>query len=518
MRSSMSTTAVEVVFQNNAGTKLALFWVNSEGREIPISTVEVEEELSMGSFVGHVWRGRDVSSETLVFEHLLSKGAGQGKEYTVDISACEGLPAAVDADDAEWLQVHGKRTARVAEGCQLDAMLSKEISGRMSGFHVFCPVLGAGGDVERLCIFAEGVDSEVCSHSVALQGDDRMVAIEHLVRMRVAPKWKMAERAPRPAIFTASGRQLPDEFTLAQAGVPDYRRALVLILGGVWHWPGIREGFERPMHAFVQGATHRLVLKTLSLRPRVFGITHFIADSEVDRTLEVAGPKVAKSQVSVKDADQGKDVDTWRTSSNFFMSTAGDPLLEALDLRVQNLTRVPITHSEYTQVLRYGYDERYVAHTDYFDPKDYQKDKGTLKMTANGVWNRLLTVFMYMSDVSKGGETYFPRYGGVKGRVPFDRCDMGYSVKPERRKVIIFYNMHPDGKLDADSLHGGCKVKNGTKWSANFWVWNVPQNFKRGKTHLAMAQRLGAWDESMDRVEEQVFSEFAAALPDKEEL
>merc|ERR1719330_2150302 len=472
----------------------------------------------MNSFVGHVWRGRDVGTKTLLFEHVVSAEATNDEDYLVDISACDGHPAAVDADDLEWLQVHGKRSARVAEGCPLDALVSKEVKGRMSGFHVICAVKGASGRVERLCIFAEGVDAETCSHSVEVQGDETMSAIEHAVRMRVAPKWKPAERAPRPAIFTASGRQLPDEFTLAQVGVPDYRRAFVLILGGVWHWPGIREGFERPMHAFVQGETHRLVLKTLSLRPRVFGVESFIAEGECDRVLEVAGPKVAKSMVSVKDNDHGKDVDTWRTSSNFFLPTAGDPILEALDLRVQNMTRVPITHSEHIQVLKYGYDGRYVAHTDFFDPRDYKKDRGTLELTANGVWNRLLTVFMYLSDVPKGGETYFPRYGGVTGHVPYDKCDLGYSVKPERRKVIIFYNMHPDGKLDPDSLHGGCNVKEGTKWSANFWVWNVPQHFKRERSHGRMAKRLGEWDESMDRAEERVVSELQASLRPKDEL
>ena len=54
-----------------------------------------------------------------------------------------------------------------------------------------------------------------------------------------------------------------------------------------------------------------------------------------------------------KDADRGKKTEEWRTSFTHFLSSAGDPLLEALDERVQNLTRIPIVHSEYAQVLRY---------------------------------------------------------------------------------------------------------------------------------------------------------------------
>lgn len=33
----------------------------------------------------------------------------------------------------------------------------------------------------------------------------------------------------------------------------------------------------------------------------------------------------------------------------------------------------------------------------------------------------------------------------------------------------------PDGTLDPYSLHGGCPVLKGTKWSANVWLWNRPK-------------------------------------------
>lgn len=519
LASGSSLNKVGLTFRNNVGSKVSIIWVNNDGDEMPLSEVDIDEEYNMESYTGHVWRGRELASGTLVFEHVV--GEASPKEM-LPISRCAGLPAndAPDAsDDLEWSQTHGKRVVLAAEGCQLDALLTKDDLGKMRGFHVMCAVQNTAGQVERLCIFADGMDSDYCSHTVALQGDETISAIATLVRIRVDPKWKpFNSQSPVPAIFTASGRRVPKASTLAQAGVPEKRKALVLILGGVWHWPSIREGFERPTDAFVHTKPHSLSLRTLSLRPRVFGVTSFIADEECDRILEVAGPKVRKSAVSVKDADHGKDVDTWRTSANFFLSSAGDPILEAMDVRVQNLTRVPITHSEHIQVLKYDYDGRYVSHTDYFDPKDYRKDKGTLRLISDGAWNRLFTVFMYMSDVPEGGHTVFPYYGGRKGFVPFESCDTGYKVKPERRKVIIFYNMHPNGQLDPDSMHGGCKVKNGTKWSGNFWFWNVPQNFKHAPVHRDMASALDEWDEAMDREEEKMLSEFAASLQKKEEL
>jgi prolyl 4-hydroxylase len=51
------------------------------------------------------------------------------------------------------------------------------------------------------------------------------------------------------------------------------------------------------------------------------------------------------------------------------------------------------------------------------------------------------------------------------------------KVKPEKGKVIIFYNMLPNGKGDPLSLHGACLVEKGIKWAANKWIWNHPMMF-----------------------------------------
>ena len=42
-----------------------------------------------------------------------------------------------------------------------------------------------------------------------------------------------------------------------------------------------------------------------------------------------------------------------------------------VEKRVQALTRINISHAEDTQVLRYDLNGRYLAHHDFFDPKDY---------------------------------------------------------------------------------------------------------------------------------------------------
>lgn len=78
------------------------------------------------------------------------------------------------------------------------------------------------------------------------------------------------------------------------------------------------------------------------------------------------------------------------------------------------------------------------------------------------------------------------------------RCSPGTSgclqgpSRARRGRIIIFYSQHPSGEADEYSLHGGCKVKKGTKWSANKWIldpglkherllriWNKPMDFIR---------------------------------------
>ena len=55
------------------------------------------------------------------------------------------------------------------------------------------------------------------------------------------------------------------------------------------------------------------------------------------------------------------------------MPSRGHAPLRGIDDRVASLTRVPTTHQELVQVLRYEDGQKYDAHTDYFDPRLYTK-------------------------------------------------------------------------------------------------------------------------------------------------
>jgi hypothetical protein len=47
----------------------------------------------------------------------------------------------------------------------------------------------------------------------------------------------------------------------------------------------------------------------------------------------------------------------------------------------------------------------------------------------------------------------------------------GLAVKPRKGAALLFWSLQPDGKTkDMHSLHGGCPVIKGDKWSATKWI------------------------------------------------
>ena len=59
----------------------------------------------------------------------------------------------------------------------------------------------------------------------------------------------------------------------------------------------------------------------------------------------------------------------------------------------------------------------------------------------------------------------------------YRKCeDAPLRVSAQRGKAVLWYNHMVDaatgwmGELDEYTLHGGCPVKHGEKWIANFWI------------------------------------------------
>jgi prolyl 4-hydroxylase len=256
--------------------------------------------------------------------------------------------------------------------------------------------------------------------------------------------------------------------------VTDLIGTVLVFEGGTFVWPGLHVNFTRRVSLGSDALSLELV--TRSLQPLMIEVSSFVNDVESEHLIKKASRYMQKSPVSLKDVDQGKEAAEFRTSSQYFLPS-DDTLTQKLDRRVGALTLTQVSQQEYIQMLRYEFNQRYAAHHDYFDPKDYVGSPDIMQLTSDGRHNRLATVFFYLSTVDSGGETNFPRSGGLPQPLNFEDCSRGVSVQPVRGRIILFYSMDAAAQLDVYSLHGGCAVKSGTKWSANKWIWSKKMNF-----------------------------------------
>ncbi|PWA90731.1 2-oxoglutarate (2OG) and Fe(II)-dependent oxygenase superfamily protein [Artemisia annua] len=188
------------------------------------------------------------------------------------------------------------------------------------------------------------------------------------------------------------------------------------------------------------------------------------SQEECEYLINLAKPHMVKS--TVVDSDTGKSKDSRvRTSSGTFLARGRDKTIRTIEKRIADFTFLPVEHGEGLQILHYEVGQKYEPHYDYFQDDFNTKNGG----------QRMATILMYLSDVEEGGETVFPSAKGNISAVPWwnelSECGKeGLSVKPKMGDALLFWSMKPDASLDPSSLHGGCPVIKGNKWSSTKWI------------------------------------------------
>ncbi|XP_075482336.1 putative prolyl 4-hydroxylase 3 [Primulina tabacum] len=204
--------------------------------------------------------------------------------------------------------------------------------------------------------------------------------------------------------------------------------------------------------------------EVLSWEPRASIYHNFLSKEECEYLINFARPHMKKS--TVVDSKTGKSKDSRvRTSSGMFLRRGQDKIIRTIEKRIADYTFIPAEHGEGLQVLHYEVGQKYEPHYDYFLDEFNTKNGG----------QRIATVLMYLSDVEDGGETIFPAAKGNFSAVPgwneMSECARrGLAVKPKMGDALLFWSMRPDATLDPSSLHGGCPVIKGNKWSTTKWM------------------------------------------------
>ncbi|QDZ23112.1 prolyl 4-hydroxylase [Chloropicon primus] len=232
-------------------------------------------------------------------------------------------------------------------------------------------------------------------------------------------------------------------------------------------------------------ATTTTWIETVSWEPRAFVIHNLLTPEECEHIIEL-GRKDVQPSLTVG----GQNQTGYRTSSGSFLMRYGlSRTLAAVVERVSLLLGTPPFNGERVQLLHYEVGQYYLPHTDYFF---YEGTEPTN--------TRVVTALLYLSDVDDGGETNFPLgrptkeykernaeylsrpttcHGVQKDLV--ETAEVGdlsnlqggkrARVRPKKGNAIVFWDAHPGFvRSDPSSLHEGCSVAQGDKWSATFWI------------------------------------------------
>jgi prolyl 4-hydroxylase len=189
-------------------------------------------------------------------------------------------------------------------------------------------------------------------------------------------------------------------------------------------------------------------------KPVVVLLEGVLSHDECAELIELARPRLRPS--TVVDPQTGANtVANYRNSEGMFFRPAETPLIALLDRRVAELMNCPLENGEGLQVLRYGAGGQTAPHFDFLIPSN-PTNEASLKRSGQ----RLSTLMIYLSDVTRGGETVFP--------------EVRLSVTPRKGNAVYFEYANSRQQLDARTLHAGAPVIEGEKWAVTKWMRTQP--------------------------------------------
>lgn len=192
-------------------------------------------------------------------------------------------------------------------------------------------------------------------------------------------------------------------------------------------------------------------INILSTSPWVVTFDNFLTEAETSALINTNN-KWERSTDSGDTNDYGETgrvLSSGRTSSNSWCTRncEEDPHVQNIARKIENITGVPQQNFESFQVLRYADGQKYNSHHDY--------GHEDVKLACGP---RILTFFLYLSDVEDGGETAFSK--------------LNIAVKPKRGKALLWPSTlnHDLEQQDPRTVHEAKPVTRGLKFAANSWV------------------------------------------------
>ncbi len=199
--------------------------------------------------------------------------------------------------------------------------------------------------------------------------------------------------------------------------------------------------------------------------PWVVTLDNFLSDEECDHLVELGSKRgYERSELEEeKDYDEEElereinSEDAYRTSKNTWCEDEcySDPVVQGIIARLSNATGIPDSYAEYLQLLSYVPGQYYKEHHDISGEEFYQ---------FSGP--RMITFFLYLSDVEEGGSTRLTDLGGDDSGVFID-------VQPKKGMALIWPSVLDENPMmmDKRTFHEALPVLKGRKYAANAWFY-----------------------------------------------
>lgn len=183
--------------------------------------------------------------------------------------------------------------------------------------------------------------------------------------------------------------------------------------------------------------------------PDIVLLDNFMSPAECDELRALSIGSLTPSTV-VDDAT-GKVVGhAERVSQGTHFNVGQNNLVKRIEARISELTSIPVCNGEGLQILNYVQGGEYRPHFDYFP----DNAGGRIHSEAGG--QRIITVIIYLNDVTAGGATIFP--------------NLNLHIYPKKGAALYFSYFNALGQTDPNTLHGGTPVIEGEKWIATKWL------------------------------------------------
>lgn len=188
--------------------------------------------------------------------------------------------------------------------------------------------------------------------------------------------------------------------------------------------------------------------KKISDSPWIVILDNFLSKDECNKLIHI--PEKWDSSTTIK--NNVKSVNPGRTSFSFFCNEQiclDNKIIKRVNKRINKITTIDKNNYEGIQLTKYNKGGFYKQHHDYIIEKDNPEE-----FLRTGP--RILTVLLYLSDVTGGGGTSF--------------VNLGHTINPKAGRALIWTNVHNNFSKDERTQHEALEVISGTKFISQIWI------------------------------------------------